>query len=353
VRAPLTNEPSLSLWHELVMTLNRRAFRRTWKPVRRMRLLTDTVEWGAWWKDIRKVSKGGKFPWLRTLNLLPNILPLVGIFIAMVGIFIAIFQVVIVSQQTKITKQQYEMMGQQQMEDRLDRLIEEMDLSVSSWHFVGSRREPILDDYDAFRLQRRLESVALSFGSSEYGGYSKYLGDFLQALIKADFDKCPQLSLNKIKFSGASLEGALLNEAELKGCHLERVFLREAVLTGVDLSGADLDLTNLEGVNLRDANLRQASCRKVSLRRADLRGANFEMADLSEADLEGIDLLDTGDVAWHQIKSLKGTNLLGVKNAPPGFLEWAVDTMGAVQMRHKDFTHHQEANEPSSKVQTF
>jgi uncharacterized protein YjbI with pentapeptide repeats len=56
--------------------------------------------------------------------------------------------------------------------------------------------------------------------------------------------------------------------------------------------------------------------------RADLSGAPLDDADLRDSDLEGI--------AWQHLKSLKGANIAGVRNAPAGVVAWALKN-GAVQ----------------------
>ena len=57
------------------------------------------------------------------------------------------------------------------------------------------------------------------------------------------------------------------------------------------------------------------------LGQADLTGAHLGKADLRNTDLHGI--------KWQEIAEIKLANVFGVKNAPPGFLEWA-EKMGAV-----------------------
>ena len=49
---------------------------------------------------------------------------------------------------------------------------------------------------------------------------------------------------------------------------------------------------------------------------ADLAGASFVNADLSNAELR--------DIRWEQIANLKNVNIFGVKDAPNGFVDWAL-----------------------------
>ena len=84
----------------------------------------------------------------------------------------------------------------------------------------------------------------------------------------------------------------------------ERSCLRDADLSGAYLTGANLGLVDLSG--------------------ADLRGARLGQADLRYAELAGID--------WKTIKSMKLANIYGVKNPPEGFVDWAIEKMGAVSV---------------------
>ena len=58
---------------------------------------------------------------------------------------------------------------------------------------------------------------------------------------------------------------------------------------------------------------------------ADFCSANFSSANLAGATLDGADLgnTDLTGIKWQSIKSVKGTSLQEVRNAPSGFLEWA------------------------------
>jgi uncharacterized protein YjbI with pentapeptide repeats len=61
-------------------------------------------------------------------------------------------------------------------------------------------------------------------------------------------------------------------------------------------------------------------------------GADLSSADLADASLDRADLRNTDltSIHWQQIRSIRGANLFGIKNAPPGFLKWALQ-QGAVQ----------------------
>ena len=60
-------------------------------------------------------------------------------------------------------------------------------------------------------------------------------------------------------------------------------------------------------------------------READFCSANFSGANLAGRRLDGADLgnTDLAGIKWQNIKSVKGTSLQDVRNAPSGFLEWA------------------------------
>ena len=102
---------------------------------------------------------------------------------------------------------------------------------------------------------------------------------------------------------------------------LAGVDISKAYLQGLNVENADLSDANVVDTNLTGANLAGADLTNANLARADLAGAYLAGADLSGADLSGADLTNIMD--WQNIKSLKGANIYGVKNAPDGFEEWA------------------------------
>jgi uncharacterized protein YjbI with pentapeptide repeats len=65
---------------------------------------------------------------------------------------------------------------------------------------------------------------------------------------------------------------------------------------------------------------------------ADLWGCDLAGARLDDADISGADLrfADLRNVQWKQLKKVTGANIAGVKDAPDGFVDWALKN-GAVQ----------------------
>lgn len=145
-------------------------------------------------------------------------------------------------------------------------------------------------------------------------------------------------ALEELNEDGVSLVGVDLSLAFLKGVRLKKANLARANFAAADARDAEMPGAKMEDASLRGANFRSAKMEGVSfagsvlddgdfsgagLKRADLTGVSLENADLRDADLEG--------VKWEAVKSVKGANVFGVKNAPPGFVEWAVGH-GAVRV---------------------
>jgi uncharacterized protein YjbI with pentapeptide repeats len=78
----------------------------------------------------------------------------------------------------------------------------------------------------------------------------------------------------------------------------------------------------LEQVSFQGANLDESDLTGADLAGADLTDATLTDADLTSADLRGIH--------WEHIADVKNANIAGVKNAPQGFVDWAVKH-GALQ----------------------
>jgi Pentapeptide repeats (8 copies) len=149
-------------------------------------------------------------------------------------------------------------------------------------------------------------------------------GGRLDALQELNKDRVPLVGVD---VSGAFLQGLRLEKANLARANFNAADVRNAVLASIDLSDADL----------RSANFRESNCRGASFRRAILDDADFSKADLSAADLSGASLANTDlrdadlrGIDWEHISGVKAANIAGVRNAPEGFVVWALKN-GAVQ----------------------
>ena len=135
-----------------------------------------------------------------------------------------------------------------------------------------------------------------------------------------------ELNADRITLTGVDVSSAFLQGLRLPRAKLIRANLSAADLRDSDLDRGDLTWANLDGANFRNADLQNAVFDHVSLRDcdlsgADLAGARFDGADLSNADLHGADLRG---IAWQHLAAVLNANIAGVKNAPGGFVAWAL-----------------------------
>lgn len=126
-------------------------------------------------------------------------------------------------------------------------------------------------------------------------------------------DALSDLIANDVSLAGVKLDGAWLEKARLDGAQM-----REASFEGANLAGATFRQANLAGASFSRANLVGADLREASLRGALLRETMVSTADLRGADLHGVQ-------GWETIASYTYTNIERVKNAPPGFREFALE----------------------------
>ena len=149
-------------------------------------------------------------------------------------------------------------------------------------------------------------------------------GGRIEALQELNADRVPLVGVD---VSGAFLQGVRLEKARLLRSNFSAADARDSRFSAADFSNA-----NLRSANFRRSNLEQASLQGASLEDSDLTGADLAGADLTDASLADADLTnaDLRDVRWEHIVSVKNANIFGVKNAPQGFVGWAVKH-GAVQ----------------------
>ena len=144
-------------------------------------------------------------------------------------------------------------------------------------------------------------------------------------------------ALQELNADGVPLVGVDVSSAFLQGLKLERANLLRADFSAADLRRSDLQFANFMDANLHYANFRGSDLENTSFQSADmtdndLSGSNLAGAKLDNADLSGADLrfADLRNVVWRHLKKIAAANIAGVKNAPKGFVEWALEN-GAVQ----------------------
>jgi len=149
-------------------------------------------------------------------------------------------------------------------------------------------------------------------------------GGRIEALQELNADKVPLVGVDVSSafLQGVRLEHANLVRADFSTADLRGSDFRDSDLTNGDLVSANFRGARLDGCKLTGAELRQADLNGASLVGVDLSGASLDDADLRHADLAGI--------VWGHLKSVKGANIAGVRNAPAGFVDWAMKN-GAVQ----------------------
>ena len=146
-------------------------------------------------------------------------------------------------------------------------------------------------------------------------------------------DALQELNSDRVPLVGIDVAGGFL-----QGIHLQRARLSRSNFSGADVRNSDFHSADMSDANLRGANFRESIFRNVEfddadLTDADLWGADLSGANLSRAVLAGTDLsrANLAGLKWNGIRELEGANIFGVKNAPEGFVVYAMKH-GAVQI---------------------
>ena len=140
-----------------------------------------------------------------------------------------------------------------------------------------------------------------------------------------------ELNADKVPLVGVDVSSAFLQGLKLEQANLLRADFSAADLRGSDLESADFTNANLHFANLRESNLKNTSFQSADMTDADLSGSNLSGAKLDDADISGADLrfADLRNIQWKRLKKMTASNIAGVKNAPGGFVDWALKN-GAV-----------------------
>jgi uncharacterized protein YjbI with pentapeptide repeats len=150
-------------------------------------------------------------------------------------------------------------------------------------------------------------------------------GGRIEALQELNADEVPLVGVD---VSSAFLQGLTLERANLLRADFSGADLRHSDLKSADFTNANLHFANFRESNLEDASFQSADMTNADFWGSNLAGARLDNADVSDADLRFADLRNA---QWRQLRKITGANIAGVKDAPEGFVEWALKN-GAVQM---------------------
>jgi Pentapeptide repeats (8 copies) len=144
-------------------------------------------------------------------------------------------------------------------------------------------------------------------------------GGRIEALQELNMDRIPLVGVDA---SGSFLQGVQLPRANLLRCDLHAADLRESNFESSNLAYANLQSANLRHTGLHGSNLMAANLEDADLVDADLSGADLTEVNLTNADLRNADLKG---VIWQKIQAVEKANIFGVRNAPEGFVGWALE----------------------------
>jgi len=151
-------------------------------------------------------------------------------------------------------------------------------------------------------------------------------------------DALQELNADGVPLVGVDVSGAFLQGIRLPGARLVRANLSAVDARNSDFRGADLVAATLHSGNFRDSNLSGTNLQDADLGDGDFCSANLSGANLAGATLDDAELgnTDLSNIRWQQIKSIKGASLEQVRNAPAGFLQWAMQHGAVTTGGHSD-----------------
>jgi Pentapeptide repeats (9 copies) len=146
-----------------------------------------------------------------------------------------------------------------------------------------------------------------------------------------------ELNADRVPLVGVDVSGAFLQGIQLQKAHLAR-----SNFSAADARNSSFRSSHFTDSDLHFANFRQGDFYSALFTECDMDDTDFSGADLTEADLTGA-TLDRADLSnstlrgihWQGIKSIRMANVYGVKDAPDGFVAWALQK-GAVETESGD-----------------
>lgn len=162
-------------------------------------------------------------------------------------------------------------------------------------------------------------------------------GGRIEALEELNGDR---VALTGLDASLAFLRGVQLPHAMLSRCSFEGADLRMSVFHDSDLS-----FCNLKSANFRETDFERAKLSDADLNNADLNGADLSSSDLSRTDLTNADLRNCNlkNIRWDEVASMNLANIFGVRNAPIGFVAFALAHGAVAAQSDEEWTKLQNA----------
>jgi uncharacterized protein YjbI with pentapeptide repeats len=135
-----------------------------------------------------------------------------------------------------------------------------------------------------------------------------------------------ELAADHVDLVGVDVSDAFLQGVRLSGANLARANLRAADVRAGVFEQADLEYADLTSANIRGGSLVKANLQYAVFTDGDLNGCNLSEADCEDTDFSRADLrnCELKNLKWKGVKELKFANVFGVKDAPDGFISWAM-----------------------------
>jgi uncharacterized protein YjbI with pentapeptide repeats len=135
-----------------------------------------------------------------------------------------------------------------------------------------------------------------------------------------------ELAADHIDLVGVDVSDAFLQGVRLSGANLARANLRGADVRAGVFDRADLEYADLTSANIRGGSLAKANLQYAVFTDGDLNGCNLSEADCEDTVFTRADLrnCELKNLKWKGIKDLRLANVFGVKDAPEGFMSWAM-----------------------------
>jgi uncharacterized protein YjbI with pentapeptide repeats len=135
-----------------------------------------------------------------------------------------------------------------------------------------------------------------------------------------------ELAADHVDLVGVDVSDAFLQGVRLTGANLARASIRGADLRSAIFERADLEYADLTSSNIRNGSFAKANLQYSIFTDGDLNGCDLTEADCDDTDFSRADLrnCELRNLHWRGISGINLANIFGVKDAPEGFIAWAM-----------------------------